>query len=508
MACASLCFFILRDEINQLFSVWSKEEYGHAFIVVPLGFTWIAVSILNEESERRPSLFLGSFVLAVGLVINVLGGVVFSAWVSSFSIVIIISGLIATLFGSKSLFSSWKGLLLIALVIPLPPQFMALATSQLQLASSVLGTAILQFVQIPVYREGNIIDLGLLKLQVVEACSGLNYVMPLFCFSFLVAFSLKLKAMVRIGVLIFTIPIAIFANALRISLIGVTATVWGKEAAEGLLHDLEGYAFFILCLMMLAGCLWCLLRLSGDHFSAEWSREWRGGRYSFRNTTPSVRALIAILLILSGTYYVKIWLFEQRYSVETSYDVSFFPLSIESWRGIQRALSPEELNALKPSNYFMADYSYGSNGENSIINYYVAYYSNTQQYNVPHSPLVCLPGSGWGVDSMESYSFTPKDAMFRFTVNRIIIEKNNTTLLVYYWWKVGGRDVASTAGVKGRLLLDSIKSGRSDVALVRVFINVPNIQAVSDQDAVLERFISDIIQPLNKLIPLSGVDSN
>jgi exosortase D (VPLPA-CTERM-specific) len=487
--------------------MWEKEEYGHAFIVFPLGLYWIASSIIKEKTDIDPSLILGLLVLTTGLSINVLGVFIVSAWLSHISIIVVISGFIITIFGFKYLTASWKGLMLIALVIPLPKQFMTLATSQLQISSSVLGTLILQTIQIPVYREGNVIDLGLLKLQVVEACSGLNYVMPLFCFSFLISFSLKLNFLVRTYILLITIPIAIIANAMRIALIGATATIWGKEAAEGILHELEGYAFFLICLLMLTGCFWLIIRFSGKKIDFKFSREWEMGGDYIRALNFQTKSVILIFLILSVTYFEKTWLLDRRTSIETSYDISIFPLSIGSWQGTQRSLSSEELNALSPSNYFMADYSFILGNTHPSVNMYVAYYSNTGQYNAPHSPLVCLPGSGWEVNTLDIYSFTPKGASYPFSVNRILMKKGDTTLLVYFWWKVGGRNVASTFSVKGRLLLDSIKSGRSDVALVRVVINVPNAQTITDQDAVLQNFVSDILQPLNSYIPSTDIDN-
>lgn len=505
--CIFLCAYFFRNEGRALFSLWEKEEYGHAFIVVPLGLYWIAAAVSKKDVKSAPSLLFGSFVLLAGLIVNVFGTFIVSTWLSHIAILGVLSGFILTALGSKALAASWKGLLLIALVIPLPPQFMTLATAQLQLVSSMFGTLILQILQIPVYREGNIIDLGDLKLQVVEACSGLNYVMPLLCFSFFVGFSFKLKGWVRGALLVSVLPIAVLANALRISLIGVTSTLWGREAAEGLLHDLEGYVFFFLCLLMLAGCFWCLLRLSGDRFTPDGSLEWQGGRCSLRKLLLPTGTLLAVLSLMLGASLAKTWLLDRRTSVETPYDISGFPLSIGPWQGSPRGLSLEELNVLNPSNYFMADYSFKSEHAQTGVNFYVAYYSNTQLYNAPHSPLVCLPGSGWEVKALESYSFTPKSARAPLTVNRILIAKGNATSLVYFWWKVGGHNVASTFSVKGRLFLDAMKSGRSDVALVRAVINVPRIQTAADQDAVLQGFVSDILQPLNNFIPSTDFES-
>ena len=82
-------------------------------------------------------------------------------------------------------------MLLLLLTIPLPFTLQAMLTIKLQLISTELGVAMIQLMGVPVFVEGNIIDLGTYKLQVAEACSGLRYMLPLLCMSFLVAYLYK-----------------------------------------------------------------------------------------------------------------------------------------------------------------------------------------------------------------------------------------------------------------------------------------------------------------------------
>lgn len=105
--------------------------------------------------------------------------------------------------------------------------------------------------QIPVFLEGNIIDLGVYQLQVVEACSGLRYLFPLMSLGFIAAYFYQAAFWKRAIVFLMTIPITILMNSFRIGVIGVMVDNWGISMAEGFLHDFEGWIIFMACAAIL-----------------------------------------------------------------------------------------------------------------------------------------------------------------------------------------------------------------------------------------------------------------
>ena len=135
--------------------------------------------------------------------------------------------------------------------IPLPHLFQADLSQGLQLLSSTIGVWPLDVMGIPVFQEGNVIDLGGYRLQVVEACSGLRYLFPLMSFGYLVAFLLQDRMWKRILIFLSTIPISICLNSLRITIIGITVDLWGPKMAEGFIHAFEGWVIFLICLVLL-----------------------------------------------------------------------------------------------------------------------------------------------------------------------------------------------------------------------------------------------------------------
>ena len=166
---------------------------------------------------------------------------------------------------------------------------------------------------IPVYLDGNIIDLGNYQLQVVEACSGLRYLYPLLSVSFLAAYIFEAPRWQRVLLFLSAIPIAIAMNGFRIGLVGILVDRWGTAMAEGALHFFEGWIIFLACgalllLEMYLMSLWSRRRLwdivrfpetsenerRSDHCDASRAQSalchlpgvavpWRGGgRFGFR----------------------------------------------------------------------------------------------------------------------------------------------------------------------------------------------------------------------------------
>ncbi len=138
-------------------------------------------------------------------------------------------------------------LVLLVFAIPMPYFVDALLSFRLQLISSELGTLFIRALGIPVFLEGNLIDLGVYKLQVVEACSGLRYLYPLMSLGFLAAYLYQAPFWQRAIVFLSTIPITIVMNSFRIGMVGVLVNYWGPQDADGFLHMFEGWIIFLAC---------------------------------------------------------------------------------------------------------------------------------------------------------------------------------------------------------------------------------------------------------------------
>lgn len=144
-----------------------------------------------------------------------------------------------------------------------------------------------------------------------------------------------------------------------------------------------------------------------------------------------------------------------------------FPSQMGDWQmASEDPLDPGVLEYLKPDSYILRNY--GKQADNSSINLFVAYFSSLQSHYGPHSPSVCLPGSGWLVLSSRIRTLNVPGRAEGIPVNEYVLEKSNQRILVFYWYQNDRNVWAEEFWSKFRLLPDLIRYKRSDVSLIRL----------------------------------------
>ncbi|MBU6435174.1 MAG: EpsI family protein, partial [Nitrospirae bacterium] len=177
------------------------------------------------------------------------------------SLWMVIVGLVIALIGVRGARAIAFPLSYLLTSIPLPAFLYASVSSQLQLWSSTLGVGCLQLVGVTAFRDGNVIDLGPVQLQVVEACSGIRYLLPLTALALLCAYLFKDRMWKRVVLVLSSIPISVLVNGFRIGMIGVLVEWYGQDAAEGFYHLFEGWVLFMASLGLLILEMWVLARI-------------------------------------------------------------------------------------------------------------------------------------------------------------------------------------------------------------------------------------------------------
>ena len=124
--------------------------------------------------------------------------------------------------------------------------------------------ALVRAMGVPVYLEGNVIDLGVYKLQVAEACSGLRYLFPIMSFTYVFAVLYRGPVWHKLVLLLSAVPLAVLMNSFRIGVIGLLVDRHGIGAAEGFLHVFEGWVIFLACIAILFGMAKAMQLVSGD----------------------------------------------------------------------------------------------------------------------------------------------------------------------------------------------------------------------------------------------------
>ena len=231
---------------------WINDgNYSHGFLIVPLSlyFAWERRARLRTI-QREPSAF--GLVVVIGSLAVLLAGLMGAElFLTRVSIVGVVAGSILFLFGWRTLGLLALPVLFLLLMIPIPAIILNQVTFPLQLLASQVGEAALRGLGVPVLREGNVIVLANVSLEVAEACSGIRSLISLLTLGIVYGYFADSRFFVRFVVALCTIPIAIASNGLRVAGTGIAAHYWGPRAAEGFFHTFSGWLMFVVAFCML-----------------------------------------------------------------------------------------------------------------------------------------------------------------------------------------------------------------------------------------------------------------
>lgn len=498
-AAVALAIFSALDSLAEMVARWdASPEYGYGYMipVISLFLIWQR----KDRLERLPftGSWAGTLILAFGILIVLVGQLSTLHSITQYGFVIAVIGAAYALLGQRAFRIVFVPLLLLFLMVPLPHFIYNNLSSQLQLISSEIGVAVIRLFGISVNLEGNVIDLGTYKLQVVEACSGLRYLFPLLALSIIASYFYQAAIWKRLVIVLSSIPITVAMNSFRIGVIGVLVEYYGIEQAEGFLHDFEGWVVFMSCVFLLVGEMWLLSRFGDD---VRPFREVFG--IDFPEVTPKdaatptrklpVQTYPALLLLIVGMGgALAVGGREEIIPPRVEFDE--YPLTLGEWKGRDDVLEPVILDELKLDDYLLVDYR---SPENEVVNLYAAYYGSQRSGAAAHSPRSCLPGGGWRIESHTQIRLDP-GAM---NVNRFVIRKGDYRQLVYYWFKQRDRVLANEFAVKWYLLWDALMRSRTDGALVRLTTALPPGEDVAEGDKRLREFAAVALPGFSKYAP-------
>ena len=245
----------------RLVNQWSFDpDMGHGFFV-PVIAAGVAWHKRNEIAGRLPKPnWWGSALLiwaGLQLYIATLGAELFLARTS---FVISIIGAVLLLGGTEYLRVFAFPLFLLFFMIPIPAVIYNQITFPLQILASQVAENAISLLQIPVIREGNVLNLPQQSLNVVEACSGIRSLLTLTFLSLVYGYVFERRTWVRVVLFVSTSPIAIAANAGRVTLTGVASEI-KPELAEGWFHEAQGAVIFMIALAILVAFHQALRRI-------------------------------------------------------------------------------------------------------------------------------------------------------------------------------------------------------------------------------------------------------
>ena len=509
--CAALLGVVYSNALVSMFNVWVDDEnYGHGFFVpvISLFLIWLKRDTIRALEPRGS--WWGLSLILVGVALYGLGelGALYTLLHLSFWCVVV--GLCWAALGRPILRALSFPLLYLLTMIPLPQFLLQGLSGQLQLLSSALGVGCLQVVGVTAYREGNVIDLGPIQLQVVEACSGLRYLFPLMSLALLCAYLFRGPMWKRAAVFVSSMPIAIVLNGFRIGVIGVLVEFFGAGAADGFLHLFEGWVIFLISLAILGLVMWGLSRIGSGSERPSLSDLLQLPSDSGTIAQPGLArsstlpgALPAPLFCSMGLLVCLVvaspYLISRDEIAPARQALLNFPLQVQQWQGSTFPLEKEYIEALRFDDYLLADYRAP---DGVPVNFYVAYYGSQRKGQSAHSPRTCIPGGGWEITSLRTMEVPANEnAATPLSVNRLVIQKAEMKQVVYYWFKQRDRVLVSEYLVKFFLLWDALAKQRTDGALIRLTTLVQPGHDEEEADRVLIDFTQSVNPLMSRFVP-------
>ncbi len=498
-------FVFFHEGIGGLAAAWQLPEYSHGPIIPVLSLLLFLRQLKEEQIYTGPvNRIPGLVLLGITLVFGLLGKLSGIDDIVAYALILWTGAILLISFGWGQGKRFWPPVVHLVYMLPLPGVIYYKLSTVLQSISSELGVFFLRFIDVPVFLEGNIIDLGVYKLHVAEACSGLRYLFPIMSFSYIFAVLYRGPTWHKAVLLLAAVPITVVMNSVRIAVAGWIVNYVGLDWLEGFSHFFEGWVIFMISVFFLFVLAWLMLFLHPEKprlvDALDLDTSGLGTQAGRIRLVQASRAMICGALVISAA--VVAWQIRPTpvLFVPDRDPFALFPQQLGDWQaGAPEMLDPNIEGVLGADDYHSVWFA--SADAAAPVSFFSAYYED-QSNGGTHSPEICLPSAGWEIAMLERVDIAPEvgfDAPYH--INRAIIQKGEARMLAYYWFEQHGRHVAWDFAAKYYLLQDGIMLGRTDGALVRLITPINNGETANDAEQRLKDMFVRVVDVLPRFVP-------
>ncbi|MFN0109118.1 MAG: VPLPA-CTERM-specific exosortase XrtD [Blastocatellia bacterium] len=460
---------VYYDVLRRLVSDWWVDEnYSHGFLI-PI----ICGYAIWSQRERLLALpvasrwWTGAALMALAALTLFAGVMGAELYITRLSLVLSLVALTVYFGGFVWLRALIFPLGLLLFALPIPNIVFNQIAFPLQLIASDFATRAIKLFGIPALREGNVIELAQMKLQVVEACSGIRSLVTLATLAVVYAYFAETRWWRRIALVVAVIPIAVIANAARVAGTGVLAHHQGVQVAEGFLHSFSGLAVFLVAVVLLFFVAKAL-----NLFGARTPAGARTGTSAWSadvpvRPSPGIRplqfyvALIFLFLTASVTYFLAQSANREQAPQRTTF--AEFPAQFDSWRQVEvQTLDTRTERELAADDYLSRTYF----NQQAYAYLFIAFHNSQRHRQTFHSPQNCIPGAGWTLGNYRRHTLGVGEA------NEYLIEKDGAQMLALYWYQGRGKIIASEYLARLDTIKDAMWLGRTDGSLIRVIVPI------------------------------------
>ena len=485
--------------------LWKDPNYSHG-LLVPFISAYIAWQ--KRGDFKRNSVYPwppGLLVVLTGVLLYVVGSIAGELFTKRLSFLMVFWGVIFSFIGPRAARPFMFPLFYLIFAVPLPYIIYDSIGFPLKLLASSCATWILHLFGFPVYREGNLLYLPNMTLEVVDACSGIRSLMSILALAMLVAWLMHKDIIRRAVTCMMAIPVVLITNSLRIVITGILA-VKRPEMALGFFHSFEGELMFLIGVAILIGISKMLrggtakgepqsVKVEGDG-----ELESAHGDYDARSGFSYVSLASIAILVLLGYSLTRTAASVRPFGLNESFQA--FPKTIGDFVEVdEEEMPPRVIEVLGVDSYMLRAYRHKSG---YVLWLYIGYFEEQKEGAMIHSPKHCYPGSGWSPVRAKEITLNVKvgpdpDGVAKFIkINEYLLQKGESYQMVYYWYHSRGRVIANEYVDRLFMIIDSLLRHRSDGALVRISGAVDHDET---QKALLKEFIEELFPYLREFLP-------
>ena len=497
-SCGLLFVLLFHHLFREMWDRWKLEDFNYCYFV-PL----IVLYLLWEKRAKLRSVpaepsWAGIAPLLSGFALFWMGkltGNFYSIFIGFWFVTI---GCIWIAAGWRWLRTALFPLFCMLFMFPVPSVINFKLNLQLKLFSSSLAVKFLQLSGMSVHREGNVIDLGGILLQVVDACSGLRYFYPLVVLSVLMAYHFRGSFWKKALLILTTVPISVISNAMRIASTAILCRFWGEEFALGFIHDFSGWFIFMLCLGLLLLEMRLLKMALPEPVQVKPSPSAVPPPAVFPGFKVLLPQSIVVTLLLVTNVVLSHGIDFRQHKTPMQRSLDGFPLQVSDWRGAAVEMDTLTRDALKYDDYVMIHYT---DRQGKDIELYTVYYGSQGKGGGVHLPADCFPANGWTFAESGDVVVPLGKKKGELRVRRALAEKDGERELIYFWFPQRGRDLTRVFQLNYYLFLDAFTRQRTDGAMVRIITPLYASERTTDAEARLQGFAKEITSVLEQFLP-------
>lgn len=484
--------------LKAMVSIWyNNEDYSYGFIIplVTAYLLWEKRFVLkNIQAQSTWFIFPLLFLFVLLSIYGILGS---SGNVSMPAIPLLAILFAAFCYGTQMTKQLILPLGFMFFMVPVPPIIERTIGLYLKSISSKLGGAFIDLFNVPVHVSGNVIDLGVSQLQVVDACSGLRYLFPLLAIGILYAYIFERITWKRILCVLITIPIGVLTNAFRIGITGIMVNIYGPGMAEGFFHGFSGWILFMFAFVFLFLFGWILRIICPE------SREKKTSEHQelIDLKTPaagqskafytSVVLLLAVAALSLSTKVLP--------AMKIQGGIESFSLAFAGWHGQAEFVNQDIVIKSGAEESFSAFYQ---NSRQEVVSLYMGYRSTAflSNENFFHSPTVCLPSSGWEEKETVKHLINNVPFFGSIAVTRMIIERMGDKELVYFWFQTKNKATHDKNINRFHLTMHALNRDNTYDLFIRPITPLKKGESVEDAEKRMDQFVREMMGELLKFM--------